>query len=521
MGFDFFGSDVDLRIYLQDGEELQPARYSVDSDGNRLPNPPDPDVVSVGKTAYLGTYNSSGAIELESGTGSNDGGLPLPFFRSMMTRFQMTFGLDQMPTLEIDIEPPSNDLALALLNSNVFAFGNALAVKFGYTNSPFEFFPGRGRDYELFFLLKPDVKFGDTITFTLVAQGTGLCMSQRVQRSKLYPSSSPRDIIDEIVTRAGLTMEEPQFADGDPGQGEWYASADYEQNLVSDWQFMLEVLESVPGDLTFTIVGDQFIVHSMVALLSEEPRAIFRWGHGIKINTSQGKLVPQDELPIYSFSSPTDLAFYPMSASGLSTNGGVGRDEFRPPVASVDPRFAGRSVNSVTKTQEQALLAATTIASVAMGNFPQIIVGAQRMKSFGALKDADVGMQVVQAPTKSPNSETIAANYQQASQYIGNWEASIDTLGVPTLRPGELVILRGFESVGTDVEKLNGKFLIKSMVHTIGSDGFSTRLNLLRNGTPGEGESIGGPVNTKGESSAPQSSQSTISMSPQEVTDHA
>lgn len=510
MGFDFFGCDVDMKIFLQDGEELFPGRYSVDGNGDRIDGE-DPDIVSVGRTSYLGAYNDDQEIKLG---GIN--GLPLTFFRSMMTRMQMTIGLDQMPTLEVDVEPPSNDLALALLNSNVFAFGNCLALRFGYSRSIYEVFPGK--DYELFFLMKPDIKFGDTITFTLVAQGTGLTTSQRVQRSKKYSNSSPREIVDEIVQRAGLKLWEPTFADGDPGQGEWHQAGDYEQNLVSDWQFMLEVLESVPGDLTFIIEGDWFNVYSMANLMSAEPKMTFRWGHGIKFNSSE-KLVPEDQLPIFAFSSPTDLAFYPMSASGLSTNGGVGKDEFRPSVASVDPRFAGRSVNSAQKNQTMAFLAGSTLASIALGNLPQISAGTQRMLSFGAWAGMDVGMQVVQAPTKYPNSETIAANYQQESQFIGNWEASIDTIGVPTLRPGDLIMVRGFETIGTDVQKLNGKFLVKSLVHTMGSDGFTTRINMLRNGTPGEGIQVGGPVNTKGESTAVQSSKATTPVKPVEATD--
>lgn len=495
MGFDFFGADVDLKIFLQSGKLLEPGRYSLDFDGNQVRNPEDPDVVRVGHKTQLSVYSSGGPeITLDS-TASGDLGLPLPFFRSMMTRFQMEIGFDQMPKLEIDIEPPSNDLALALLNSNVFAFGNTLAVKFGYTKSPNQAFPGKGRDHELFFLLKPDVKFGGAgITYTLRAQGTGLASAQRVQQRETYKSFSPKSLISKLVQRSGLKLKEPSFS-GAPGQAEWNAVKDFEQILITDWQFIRQILSSIPGQLTFTIEGDQFIVRSLANRLTRDPLAIFRWGHGININASTGNLTDSDRLPIYDFNSPTDLAFFPMAASGLATNEGVGKDKFKPDTDNTQ-KVSGQTLNT-SDNSDQAKMGDTTLASIKLGKIQQAIIGAQTALPFGAFAAAVAGMQVVQSFVSAPDSRVSAKNFQQASQFAANWEISLDTVGVPTLRPGDLIEIQGFQSVGSNIEKLNGKFLVKQLIHSIDSEGFHTRITGLRNSTPGEGVRTGGPVNNK------------------------
>jgi hypothetical protein len=534
MGFDFFGADVDMKICLQQGVELNPGRYSVSPTGQPVRNPEDPDVVTVGLRTQLGTTPGSSEITLQGGNvGGDQTELPLGFFRSMMTRFQMEIGFSQIPKVQIDIEPPSNDLALAMLNSNVFAFGNALAVKFGYVNSPFEFFPGRGKDYELFFLLKPEVRFGDAITFTLHGLGTGMAMSQRAQRSILYKARSPKQIVSEIAQRAGLQMVEPNFviAPGQPisafserttsptvapGKVEWDSARDFEQTQVSDWAFLQEILSSIPGNLTFLVEGDRLVIQSEAQRLAGSPRAIFRWYHQPKLNAATGNLTSNDELPILNFNSDTNLAFFPMAAAGVATIAGVGRDSFTP---------AGNSTQSVagkdtsTKKGTFPALGQTTLASPKLGNLPQITCGSQRMLPFGPLKGLEEAMQVAQAATAAPNSQTIATNFAQEGQFFGNWTAEITTIGVPTLRPGDLVLLKGFETVGTVVEKLNGNFLVKRMIHTLGPEGFETQLTLMRNSTPGEGVPVNGPVNAKTSTAPNTSTRSNLPMDAVLVTD--
>ena len=139
----------------------------------------------------------------------------------------------------------------------------------------------------------------------------------------------------------------------------------------------------------------------------------------------------------------------------------------------------------------------TTLASIKLGKIRQAIIGAQTALPFGGFAQAVAGMQVVQSFVSAPDSRVSAKNFQQASQFAANWEISLDTVGVPTLRPGDLIEIQGFQSVGSNIEKLNGKFLVKQLIHSIDSEGFHTRITGLRNSTPGEGVRTGGPVNNK------------------------
>jgi len=516
MGFDFFGADVDLQIYLQQGVQLSPGRYSVDSAGNRVANPQDPDVVRVGMSAsFLQTNPASQQVLLVNGPTAGDATkAPLDFLRSMMTKMEMEIGLSLIPKIQITIDPPSNDMALAMLNSNVFAFGNALAVKFGYTRSPFESFPG-GKDAELFLLLKPDVAFGETLSFTLHGLGMGLAGAQRAQRSLTYDNMSPEQVVSAIAVRNGLTMKKPTFGilpllsalpgvTGAVAQGvqnlaqqAWLTKKQgWQQTSKTDWEFLHEVLEHVPGKMSFRLEGNQLILDSFIVQMAAAPKAIFRWYHAPKLNTSATQLSGNDELPILGFSSDTNLAFYPGAAAGVITNTGIGRDSLRP-AAKNTALINGQDVASDSATPTVARFATQTLASTNLGNMPDLQVGDQRTAAFGAFKGLAGGFSVTQSPTTAPNTLEISRNLAQEAQFFGNFNITIDTIGVPSLRPGDLIELKGFETVGTVTEKLNGKFLVKKLLHTFGPEGFVTKITALRNATPGEGVRAGGTQNVQ------------------------
>lgn len=506
MGFDFLGVDVDLQVCLQRGLQLNPGRYSLDSNGNRVQNPEDPDVVKVGLRSQLGVRPGTSEIVLAPESDTEDR-FPLDFFRSMMTRFQMEIGLSLIPKVEVDIEPPGNDMALALLNSNVFAFGNILAVKFGYSRSPFEVFPGRGNEAELFMLLKPDVKFGDTISFTLRGLG-GLAAAQRAQRTEDYLKLTPREVVSRIALRNGLTMQEPDFGVPPPEasvfgqeisplkskeQIAWETAKDWQQINQTDWDFLNAVLESLPGKFTFRVEGDRLLIGVQGILLAQAPKAVFRWYHAPRFDASTGQqagtMTPCDEFPIFKFESDTTLTFFPASAAGVVLNSGLGRDA-RQSSATGAAAIPGQvEVNAKTSTDQRRLAPTANTSGL---NSEDIRCGSQRAKPFGALQGNPGGMRLTQSnaatePSFALNVLETVRNLEQEAQFYGNWTATIETIGIPTLRPGDLVLLRGFETIGTVTEKLNGLFLVKKIVHTIGADGYVSEISLLRNATPGEG----------------------------------
>lgn len=492
MGFDFFGSDVNLKIFLQAGLELNPGRYSSLADGKPVRNPQDPDVVTVGVESQLAVKPGSSQVILKQG----GDGLPLDFLRSMMTRCQLLLEYNAPALLEIDIEPPTNDLALAMLNSNLFVRGNTLAVRFGYSNSPSEFYPGRGNEYALFFIQLPDVKFGDSISFTLRCQSNGIMANQLAQRSARYKNRSPKAVVDEIARRAGLKMVEPVSWLG--GQSAWNSAGTFEQNLQTDWSFLHEVLGSIPGKLGFIINGSELQIVQMAAAMSKTPRGVFRWGHAPAV--SGGSLKNADELPIITFSSDTRYASIPTAALGVQTNSVVKRDEFGP--------------QDLPKRADIPAAGSTTSAGIALKDLPAYTAAGKQVSPWGPLDDLPSGMQVVQSETKFPDSRTIANNLAQQAQFFGNWNIEIGTIGIPTFRPMDLIQLKGFETVGTVTEKLNGSFLISKLVHTLGSNGFDTQISAFRNNNPGEGVRVNGPVSTKTATGSSAISSKNVEMAP-------
>lgn len=517
MGFDFFGADVDFRLCLQGQIEVNPGRYSLAADGKtKVRNAEDPDVVRVGYRSVIGTLQDSSELVLKKGNLPGDVEvLPLTFFRSMMTRFQMEIGLSLLPKVEVEISPPSNDVALALLNSNTFVFGNILAVRFGYSRSPFESFPGRGKDFQLFFLLKPEVTFGDTLSFVL--KGLGYSLAQRVQEENpVFQSRTARQVVEEIAGKYGLRVVVPRFLTKPqvvPSVGvagvlaaiqalgeeirvrkAWEVDKkDWQQGNKTDWEFLNEILDSIPGGLNFRIEGDRLIIGSLVQQMAGPPKTVFRWYHKPKLNASTGQLSKDDELPILRVDSDTTYAFLPASAFGVVLNTGFGKDSVRgrgDQSASVPGKEA-----SSDRNRNIAAMADTTLTSPNMGSVREVICGGQRVRPFGPLAGKSGGMQVAQTPTEAPDLRQIAKNLAQEAEFFGNFHVTIDTIGVPTLRPGDVIRLKGFETIGTVTEKLNGLFLVKRILHTIDENGFTTRITAMRNGTPGEGTRVSGAVN--------------------------
>lgn len=494
MGFDFFGSDVNLKIFIQPGVQLNPGRYSSMANGKPVRNPEDPDVVTVGVESQLAVNPGSSQVILKQG--GNKDGLPLDFLRSMMTRCQLLLATEGPALLEIDIEPPTNDLALAMLNSNLFARGNTLALRFGYSNSPSQFYPGLGNEYALFFMQLPDLKFGSTISFTLRCQSNGMMANQLAQRSHLYKNRSPKAVVDELARRSGLKMVEPTSWNG--GESAWNSAGSFEQNLQTDWAFLHEVLGSIPGKLGFVVEGAELRLVQMSAAMTKTPRAVFRWGHALAV--SGGGLKNADELPIFTFSSDTVYASIPTAALGVQANSVVKRDEFGP------ADRPGRTTIPAAGT--------TTSAGIALQDSPAYTADGKQVRPWGSLEDLQAGMQLVQSETEFPNSKVIADNFAQQAQFYGNWNIEIGTIGIPTFRPFDLIQLKGFETVGTVTEKLNGSFLIQKLVHTLGSDGFNTQIYAFRNNNPGEGVRVNGPVSQKTTTGSTAISPKNVEMQP-------
>lgn len=417
------------------------------------------------------------------------------------TEITVELQLAYVPRITATLNPPFRD-GLAFLNSSLIEWGNStLEVQFGYTGGAPEdvvlspVFSGT--------LLKPEVSVGEDITITLNAQGIGAFPAIRQDLVAPFPPQKRRKLIKALAQLVGLEANfddvdapfEKEFASAARQIIETFGEGSFRSAFVSDrateqaldeerkriysnspleqvitytpggltiWQALYQIVREArcwmhvqgpqkPGDL------DQLRIVPRNTVMTGEPNCTL-----VLFDFPDGQIGPaRNTYPILSFSSPTASVYLPAATRGFLVYG-YNSQERAKVVEYVDPNASDVQRSGNAQTQANATK-----------NNPPLDL----KKADGATGQMP-GAAVASNDSMSPEmTEQILAEADAAATNMGV-KLEIETLGVPDLLPAQVVAVRG---VGARFESGSGNYGVFKVTHTMGTGGYTTRLEAVSN----------------------------------------
>ena len=412
----------------------------------------------------------------------------LAFCTEITVELQLAF----IPKITASLHPPFRD-GLAFLNSSLIEWGNSiLEVQFGYVG-------GTPEDIVLSpvfsgVLLKPEVSIGEDISITLNAQGIGGYTSVRQDWVQVLQNKTRRKVIRALCRVIGL---EANFEEVD---------APFEKDLAAVGQQVFEtvgnslgafeldqvtkqeienarkrIYQNSPMEQVITVApGGQTVWQVLYQVVREAqcwmciqgaeepgepeqlriiPRNSVMTGEPhctlVLYDLPDGEIGPaRNTFPIESVSSPTSAIYLPSATRGFLVFGYDSKERAKA-VEVVDPnsKDVQRSGNAQTQANSSARNPA---ANTATGE----------------------GMAVASSDSMSPEyAEQIRAETESAATNMGV-KLEITTLGIPDLVPAHVVAVRG---IGARFEGGSGNYGVFTVTHTLGSSGYSTKLEAVSN----------------------------------------
>jgi hypothetical protein len=385
-----------------------------------------------------------------------------------------------LPKLSVNIVPDF-EAGIRFLDSKLADAGgaNILEVQLGYTTGTSE-----GAVLSAVYgglILNPEVSIGEEISITLNASGIGGYSAAR-QTGGRTPSEgeSRRDFLTRLARGPGgsrdLEMDFSEIDDPLTGDATVKAQLDaplsYSQGGRSDWFAIWEITNAIK--CWVLLVGNKVRVMSISKRLSNPPTREFYLHHypgglrGLVPSARQSQEASVGAYPILSFESPTNAVYLPGSLRGYVMEG-----------VSDTSRAAVRvDVNDRSEAPTRTTDGTTTPDPAAMPEAEDNGDGGER--ASGA------------EPSEDEELATHRAEWQ-ASGHMGI-TVEIETIGIPDIIPGEIVLLRG---VGRRFSE--HRYGVHKVTHNIGTGGFTTSLTLVTNiGSLADfGEVNFGPGNTQ------------------------
>jgi hypothetical protein len=391
--------------------------------------------------------------------------------------------------LQVVLTPPFED-GLHLLQSDLVRFGTGrLEVEIGYTTGTTDGADSQYRTLPFFGLLqKPDVSIGSDITITLNALGVGYSMTTvGGSEGKSYPSSySPSRVVQEVFRKyvdgkfSGLDISElydnvpPDQQSTDPffqkvidHNREFFdkkkdvpeRAQRVMQGPRNDWWFIKETIENYGFDM--------FIQGNKVYIVKKTDWLNRKTGFGEKSAPRKhfmlkGNVDPSINLfPILSFQSPT-TAVWMENGIGCQVAKDLKEDK-----SGTSTACANAKNTPITQVKEKG--------------------GVDTDKELFTPADKNEASQNVPVNPSSPEGrEKVNAQWRNSMMTAGiNGEFA--TIGVPSLRPGEVVDVSGFEYRNQPSNQkvlFNGPYGIINVRHSVGVGGFTTNFMAVMNFFP-------------------------------------
>lgn len=414
----------------------------------------------------------------------------LAFCSEISVELQLAY----VPRITATLTPPFRE-GLAFLNSSLIEWGNStLEVQFGYTGGAPEdvvlstVFSGT--------LLKPEVTIGEDISITLNAQGIGAFPAIRQDLVAPFPPQKRRKLIKALAQVIGLEANfdevdapfEKEFASAARQIIETFGEGSFRSAFVSDraTEQALEderkrIYSNSPLDQVITYApGGLTIWQSLYQIVREARCWLYIQGPQNPGELEQLRIVPRNTVmtgepvctlvlydfpdgqigparntyPILSVSSPTSAVYLPSATRGFLVYG-YKSEERAKVVEFVDPNTADLQRSGFAQTQANA-----------SKNNPPL-----------DLKKGE-GAAVASNDSMSPEmTEQILAEADAAATNMGV-KLDIETLGIPDILPAQVIAVRG---IGARFESGSGNYGVFKVTHTLGSSGYTTKLEVVSN----------------------------------------
>lgn len=347
--------------------------------------------------------------------------------------------LGYVPQLEVVLTPPFEE-GRALMNSFLVDYLNThLEVSFGYYSGSFGSVQSptfRG------IMEKPDVSFGEDFTISFSAKGVAAYVLAANAVTRSAPIRPRRLHIIDLAKEYGV----------DPAETEWELDSYAQKKLGQD-------------------VPLSYSGKSALACLYELARQCGCW---LNLVTSDGT---NDKIKLVALSKLVTnapvavLAFHDFHSQNVGPKNGVF------PIISASTSTDGIYLGANAKTLTQTSTDKSTRQTRTVEATPKDIA------VTGNKESNQVGVQDPSLSRRLDSSDDHIKDEQDAIKEVEmlSWasqigiQLSLETVGVPSLIPGQIVQVQGLSA------RIDDKYVVQSLKHTISSDGYTTSIELWQN----------------------------------------
>lgn len=378
----------------------------------------------------------------------------LGYLTELTVEIQLAF----LPKITAVLSPPFKE-ARELIDSKLLVWGRSiLEVQLGYSGGT-----PKGPVLSPVFsglIQRPDISFGSDAGISLTAWGIGGFTAQR--QAGYFNTGDPmcrEDIIKIIAAGPNgerrLNVDTSEVVKGPDPQAFTAMFVDriqFDQAGMTDWFCIWKLVRE--ARCWMTLIGDTLYIRPRNFRVMSKPKYLLRF------YDLPGGLSPEEGIfPILSVSTSSMQMFLPQTHQGLLMRG----------MSSKTGESLMRLVDANTEPG-----AATNAGASNLSDSPD---SPEKDKNTGA-GAAFFG--------KDPSNEAFVS---QAKAEMGNFGSTmgvkldLETLGIPDITPGDVVAVRGISQ-----KKYDGNYAVFVVTHSIGSSGYTTRLDLRSNVGALEGE---------------------------------
>lgn len=418
----------------------------VDKNGNRMP-------LWI-RLKEDGKPSAQGVDFLES-----NGVHSFPFVEEIQVENQLA----EVPIIRATLAPPYKE-GIAFLESPLVEWGESvLDVQLGYVAGG-QFAAQLSPQFRGI-ILKPDIQIGPIVNIVMHAQGVGgfSLMRQYQDPNAILAGKTRQQIIQAVADRQQFTGDNALVVKFDPGLLDASTAAgklmqepqaDYRQGNKTDFQVIWQMVQE--ANSWFSVVGNTMTVFPRNGALKANPKyvlALYELGEGGAIGMNAK---PNPIYPILGASSPTMGVYLP----GGATFG-----------------FKLRGFNGQTGEFQEVVTDRTKVEGLGSGKADTPPQNLYNPKGSQKPFYADIA-----TPEQQQRVQSLAQQeYEKVRTAIGvNLE--IDTIGIPEIRPGDIVNVRGLGRRISGAK--NGNYGVFKVTHTMSGGGLTTSLELISNVAP-------------------------------------
>ena len=447
--YDFFAPIVIASLTNEAGDTVVPLWF-----GERIP-----------ADVLLSKFNYRGTL---------DGGR---FTRNLaiLTEAQVEMNLGSFYTIQLTLSPPYDD-AIAFMNSDLMTYpATFIRLRFGYivdgvpvTNSP-----------ELIGELKePDFSLGQEITLTLKANAAFCSSLAKTTNSRRFVNQTRSDIVALLLAGGGtparpisLNFERMQrgIDDENRAPSEERKRLDtpisYEQGGKSDLAAVKEILDQclcsfyMRNDAQSPQVGAmEAVILDRNARFGADSAKEFRLFSNGQFS---GEMYGKGVYPITSVSTQTKAIFLRNTLKGV-----------------VQPQVDDKTKQSkvdVKNLNTHATLKTKPVGPTGSPGGKVAYAPKDSKASPGLDKKTGLGGDVVFGDKNLGTQQSKIDGQSVNKSLDGGIKLSVESLGIPDLEPGQIVVVRGLGG------RVDGKYSLLKVTHVIGASGFVTRWEGIQN----------------------------------------